>query len=78
VSAEAPEHEPVPRGDWVPAYLCRDMHQLEHDGRVYWLGITITTELTGEESAGGPIPVRADLGSRIADLIRADIAASRA
>jgi hypothetical protein len=62
----------------MPSYLVRDMHQLEHDGRVYFLGITITTELTGRDRANGPIPVRADLGQRIADLIRADLAADAA
>jgi hypothetical protein len=71
----APECEPVPWAGWMPSVLCRDMHQLEHDGRVYWLGIEVTTQLTGEEPAGGPVPVRADLGRRIADLIRADLAA---
>jgi hypothetical protein len=73
-----PSAEAVPWGGWVPSYLVRDMHQLEHDGRLYFLGITITTQLTGEEPAGGPVPVRADLGRRIADLIRADLAADAA
>jgi hypothetical protein len=70
--------EPVAWGGWIPSCVCRDMHQLEYDGRLYWLGIEITAQLTGEEPAGGPIPVRADLGRRIADLIRADLAAGTA
>jgi hypothetical protein len=78
VSAEAPEHEAVPWGGWMPYRICEEMHQLEHDGRLYWLRVNVTAQLTGEEPAGGLIPVRADLGRRIADLIRADIAASRA
>ncbi len=58
---------------WMPYPIARDMRQLEHDGRVYFLDITVTAELAGEEPA--PIlPVRADLGKRIADLIRADLA----
>jgi len=72
--SEADVTAPARFAGWVPSYVVRDMHRLEHDGRTYWLGITVTAELTGEEPAGGPLPVRADLGKRIADLIRADCA----
>ena len=58
----------------MPYPVCDDMHQLEHAGRLYWLRITVTAQLTGEEPAGGLPPVRADLGRRVADLIRADCA----
>ena len=56
---------------WMPADVCRDMYPLEHAGRLYWLSITITAELTGDEPAG-LLPVRADLGRRITAMIRAD------
>ena len=62
----------------MPSRICEELHQLEHDGRLYFLGITVTAQLTGEEPAAGPIPVRADLGRRIADLIRSDLAADAA
>lgn len=58
----------------MPYPVCDNGQQLEHDGRVYFLRITVTAQLTGEEPAGGLLPVRADLGGRIADLIRADCA----
>jgi hypothetical protein len=60
---------------WMPSYLCREIYPVEHGGRLYWLDMTITAQLIGREPAGGPIPVRADLGRRIADMIRADLAA---
>jgi hypothetical protein len=60
---------------WMPTPIARDMCQLEHDGRVYFLDITVTAQLTGPEPAGAPLPVRADLGKRIADLVRGDCAA---
>lgn len=71
--SEAAAERAAPRR-WMPFPLVRDMHQLEHDGRTYFLGITVTAELIGEEPVPGPLPVRADLARRIADLIRADCA----
>lgn len=59
----------------MPSYVCRDMRQIEHDGRLYFLGITLTAELVGDEPAG-MLPVRADLGKRVADLVLADFAAA--
>jgi hypothetical protein len=61
------------RKRWMPAVVCHDIRQFEHDGRVYFLDIKITAELTGDEPK--PLfPVRADLAARIADMIRADCA----
>jgi hypothetical protein len=74
MSEPAPDRE-IPRR-WMPSYVCRDMHQVELGGRVYFLGITITAELTGDEPAG-PLPVKADLGRRIAEMIRADCASGQ-
>ena len=59
---------------WMPAPIVRDMQRLEYDDRLYWLEINVTAQLTGREPAGAPLPVRADLGRRIADLIRTDCA----
>ena len=61
------------RKRWMPSILCEEIHQLEHDGRLYFLRVTVSAELTGDEPAGF-LPVRADLGKRIADMIRADCA----
>jgi hypothetical protein len=58
----------------MPYPVCDDMRQFEYDGRVYFLRIKVTAQLVGQEPAGAPLPVRADLGKRIADLIRADCA----
>ena len=63
---------------WMPAPVVHDMQQLEHGDRLYWLEINVTAQLTGPEPAAAPLPVRADLGRRIADLIRADLAADAA
>jgi hypothetical protein len=62
----------------MPGPLVHDMHPLEHHGRTYWLEINITAQLIGKESAGGSLPMRVDLGRRIAEMIRADIAADAA
>ena len=69
-----PPAGPVPWGGWMSFRIIEEMHQLEHDGRLYWLRVNVTAQLTGEKPAGGLIPVRADLGRRIAEMIRADIA----
>lgn len=65
--------EDVPSLGWMPAIVCHDIHLLEHDERRFWLEIRVTSQLHGEEPHG-PLPVRADLGRRIADLVRADVA----
>ena len=58
----------------MPAIACHDIHFLDHDGRLFVLDIRVTSQLQGEEPHG-PLPVRADLGRRIAEIIRADLAA---
>jgi hypothetical protein len=54
----------------LPLPVCDEIHQLEHGGEHYFLHITVTAEPSG--ASAGPVPARADLGKRIADLIRAD------
>ena len=60
---------------WVPSIVCQEIHQLHHDGRMYWLRIDIRAELTGEEPHP-MFPRRADLGSRIREMVKADCEAS--
>lgn len=74
--SEAAESPPFHR--WMPTPVVDGLHQLEHDGRLYFLRVNVTAELTGEESAGAPVPARADWGQRIADMIKADLAADAA
>ena len=63
----------IPRG-----LVCEELHQVRHDGEPYWLHITITAspvmKASNDPLPSPPFPVRADLGSQIADLIRADTA----
>jgi hypothetical protein len=64
----------------VSGLVCEELRQIEHDGEPYWLHVTITAEKVAGTLADAPLPspplpVRADLGRRIADLIRADLAA---
>ena len=73
VIIDSDPQDPVWAG-WMPAPVVHDMQRLEYGGRLYWLEVNVTAQLTGPEPAGGPLPVRADLGRRIADLIRADCA----
>lgn len=67
-----------------PGLVCEELHQLQHDGEPYWLHITITAGpvMKAQDDAQLPSPPfpmrRADLGKRIADLIRADLAAAAA
>jgi hypothetical protein len=63
-----------------PAVLAREKF-LEQDlpgaGTAYWLDIAVTVRQArqiGEEPVPWPYPARADLGSRIMDLIRRDCA----
>jgi hypothetical protein len=63
-----------------PAVLTHDQF-LEQDlpgaRTAYWVAVTVTVRQArqiGEEPVPWPYPVRADLGSRIMDLIRRDCA----
>lgn len=67
---QAPPAPPVT----MPYPVVDDLHQLWHDGRLYWLRIDVHAEpaVTPEPGSGPWFPMRADLGRRIADLIRSD------
>jgi hypothetical protein len=65
--------ESPPFHHWMPTPVVDDLHQLHHGGRLYWLRINVTAELTGEESPGIPLSVPSGLGPRIADMIRASL-----
>jgi hypothetical protein len=60
----------------VPAAVADETHQLRHDGKVYFLRVKVMAEPAEAPEPGSfPwFPVRADLGRRIADLVRADCA----
>jgi len=58
---------------WMPGPIVRDIRHVEHAGRLYWLDVTVTAELIGEEPGGGPLPARTDWGRRIAEMIKADL-----
>ncbi len=57
----------------APAVLCHDLRQVQ-DGE-YWLHIQVIAEPA--TARPWPFPMRADLGRRIADMIRADLTANR-
>lgn len=56
---------------WMPTQVCRDMHLVEIAGRPHFVGITITAQVVGDEPPP-QLRIRADLGRKIADLIRAE------
>jgi hypothetical protein len=60
----------------MPAIVADDLQQIWHHGRLYWLRIKLTAEPAEQPEPGGfPwFPMKTDLGSRIADLVRADCA----
>ncbi len=65
----------------VPAVLCDHEFPVDHDSGSFWVKIRVTAEHNPGRGAGTepwPFPVAADfgadLGRRIADMIRADCA----
>jgi hypothetical protein len=64
----------------MPYPVVHDIHQLWHDGKLYWLDIRVIAEpAEPPEPRSWPwFPMRTDWGRRIADLVRADLAAEAA
>lgn len=60
---------PAPGVLRMPATVLHDIRQARHGGDVYWLDIRITAEAAGN-AAPWRCPIPADLGQRIADMIR--------
>ena len=56
---------------WVPTQVCHDMQLAEIAGRQHFVGITVTAEAIGEDPPP-QLRIPADLGRKIADLVRAE------
>lgn len=63
--SQAPQPEPGPEGNLV----LRELHKLTTDKGTHWLDITVTTRPVDADSPSLALPVRSDLGQRIANLI---------
>ena len=67
-----------PRKPRETQLLCHEGILIDHDGTAFFVWVKVTAEHNpqiGEDTRTWPFPVRADLGRRIADMIRADCAA---
>ena len=65
--AESGAEQPV---RWMPTVVCHDMQQAQHGPDVYFLEIRVTAQVAGEGPPSWPRQVPADLGRRIAALVR--------